>query len=268
MEVAASRANSAHWDALAGTSEAEVFRLQRLLTEGKLSFTETEISEMPDVKGRRGLHLQCGFGAESVLLTRMGAQITALDISPKTLNLAKRLFEACNIDVEVMVADVTAPLPTTPESYDFVYSANGVLRWLSSLDQWADNVYSALRPGGWFYLFEIHPLVYRLVATAPNEVTLAGDYFEAAPKHKTIKQTHLGAATGLPEVEVVHTDWPIAIVLRHLLGTGLTLRHYAEHAFTCYSRKGMLVESGVERWTLPGASAMPLSFSLLMERRI
>ena len=52
---------------------------------GNTSLREIELAELPDVKGRRLLHLQCHFGLDTLSWARLGAHCTGVDISPVKL---------------------------------------------------------------------------------------------------------------------------------------------------------------------------------------
>ena len=47
-----------------------------------------------DVHGLRGVHLQCHIGTDTVSLARLGATMTGLDFSPKSLEQARLVEEA------------------------------------------------------------------------------------------------------------------------------------------------------------------------------
>ncbi|MGH3810570.1 MAG: SAM-dependent methyltransferase, partial [Pseudonocardiaceae bacterium] len=46
-----------------------------------------------DLTGRRGVHLQCHIGTDTLSLTRLGARMTGLDFSSAALAHARRLAE-------------------------------------------------------------------------------------------------------------------------------------------------------------------------------
>lgn len=62
-------------------------------------------------------------------------------------------------------------LPTALEdSFDVVYTSRGVLGWLPDLEPWARVVAHFLRPGGVFYVSDIHPVTWVFDDTEEMEV--------------------------------------------------------------------------------------------------
>lgn len=65
-----------------------------------------------DVRGLDGLHLQCHQGTDTVSLSRLGARMTGLDLSSRSLQHARALAERAGERVDYVQADVySAPLP-------------------------------------------------------------------------------------------------------------------------------------------------------------
>ncbi|MBK8640798.1 MAG: hypothetical protein IPN15_00880 [Saprospiraceae bacterium] len=56
---------------------------------GKSSLTEIEESLLPDLKGKRLLHLQCHFGLDTISLARRGAICTGIDFLRRPLEMQK-----------------------------------------------------------------------------------------------------------------------------------------------------------------------------------
>ncbi len=49
--------------------------------KGNSSLNSIELALLDDVKDKSILHLQCHFGQDSISLSRLGAKVTALDLS-------------------------------------------------------------------------------------------------------------------------------------------------------------------------------------------
>ena len=60
--------------------------------KGKTSLNEIELGEMPDVRGKTLLHLQCHFGLDTMSWARKGAVVTGVDFSPEAIKQANNLF--------------------------------------------------------------------------------------------------------------------------------------------------------------------------------
>ena len=79
------------------------------------------LSLLPEVKGKRVLDAGCGPGVYSEWLIGRGADVVALDVSPKMVRLAQ---ERLNNKVYVLQADLNQPLDFLQDtSFDIVLSA-------------------------------------------------------------------------------------------------------------------------------------------------
>jgi 2-polyprenyl-3-methyl-5-hydroxy-6-metoxy-1,4-benzoquinol methylase len=65
-----------------------------------------DLPRLGDVRGLRGVHLQCHIGTDTISLSRLGARMTGLDFSPAALAEARRLASAVGADVDFVQSDV------------------------------------------------------------------------------------------------------------------------------------------------------------------
>ena len=65
-----------------------------------------DLPRLGDIAGRRGVHLQCHIGTDTISLARLGARMTGLDLSPASLEQARLLAERAGPSVEFVEADV------------------------------------------------------------------------------------------------------------------------------------------------------------------
>jgi SAM-dependent methyltransferase len=105
------------------------------------------------LKGARLLDLGCGMGEESVYFAKLGASVTAVDISPVGIDLtkARAVHNGVGDKVQafVMRADKT---DFADGSFDFIHGF-GILHHIG-LDQGFKEVSRLLRPGGRGLFFE------------------------------------------------------------------------------------------------------------------
>ncbi|HYP26906.1 MAG TPA: class I SAM-dependent methyltransferase [Blastocatellia bacterium] len=113
------------------------------------------LSLLPEVNGKRVLDAGCGPGVYSSLLIERGAEVVALDASPKMVELAKqRLGEA----VDIRQADLRKPLGFLgDESFDIVLSPL-VMDYIEDWSGPLSEFYRVLRPEGHFIFSVSHPL--------------------------------------------------------------------------------------------------------------
>ena len=123
--------------------------------EKKKYFVEYHIpkfANFPNWKNKKVLEIGCGLGTDAVNFSRYGADYTGLELSIKSLNLAKQRFEVFNLkgkfyekNGEENVDDLGL------NSYDLVYSF-GVIHHSINPQKIVDNVYKLLKKGGTFKL--------------------------------------------------------------------------------------------------------------------
>jgi SAM-dependent methyltransferase len=98
-----------------------------------------------DIRGLELLELGCGCGEASVFFAKLGAKVTATDLSPGMLDLTKRVADHHHVELATKVAS-SEVLPFPDQSFDIVYGAN-VLHH-SDIAKAIQEVNRVLRPGG------------------------------------------------------------------------------------------------------------------------
>jgi len=139
-----------------------------------------DLPRLGDIRGLRGVHLQCHIGTDTVSLARLGATMTGVDFSPASLAEARRIAEQAGTPVEYVESDVySAPEKLERGSFDLVYTGIGALCWLPDIRRWAQVVAELLRPGGRLFIREGHPVLWALSDPRPDGLlTLEHPYFE------------------------------------------------------------------------------------------
>jgi len=113
------------------------------------------ISLLPEVKGKRVLDAGCGPGVYSEWLIEHGAEVVAVDASPKMVKLAKQRLGK---KADVRQANLAEPLPSLESSsFDLVVSPL-VLDYIQDWRSTFAEVYRVLRPSGHFVFSVTHPL--------------------------------------------------------------------------------------------------------------
>ncbi|MEO5852752.1 MAG: methyltransferase [Nocardioides sp.] len=117
-----------------------------------------------DLTGLRGVHLQCHLGTDTLSLARLGAEMSGLDLSGRSLEYAARLAADTGTAIDYVLCDVYGAVEALggPGGFDLVYTGIGALCWLPDIDRWAGVVAGLLRPGGRLFLREGHPMLWAL----------------------------------------------------------------------------------------------------------
>jgi ubiquinone/menaquinone biosynthesis C-methylase UbiE len=101
-----------------------------------------------EARGKEVLEIGCGVGTDGVEFARHGARYTGIDLSPASLDLAKKNFELHGLSGTLLASD-SEKLPFGDARFDFVYSW-GVLHHTPFPAQAIAEVKRVLKPGGTF----------------------------------------------------------------------------------------------------------------------
>ena len=89
-----------------------------------------------------------------------GAVTYGLDISAEAVAAARRIAAERGLTVDYREADVHDAVEVLGAGrFDVVYTGKGAVCYLPDLDLWARVVHDLLKPGGFLYLAEFHPLL-------------------------------------------------------------------------------------------------------------
>lgn len=105
-----------------------------------------EIVGFDKFTGKKVLEIGCGLGTDLLQFARGGANVTGVDLTPKSIELVKNRFAMENLPVDARVADAEN-LPFDNDSFDVVYSF-GVLHHTPDTQKAIDEVHRVLKPGG------------------------------------------------------------------------------------------------------------------------
>jgi SAM-dependent methyltransferase len=158
--------NRANWDERAPAHAASSGYNVAAFADDPAHLSDVVRFDLPllgDIRGLRGVHLQCHIGTDTVSLARLGATMTGLDFSPASLAEARHIAALAGTPVEYIESDVySAPGKLERGGFDLVYTGIGALCWLPDIRRWAQVVASLLRPGGRLFIREGHPVLWAL----------------------------------------------------------------------------------------------------------
>ena len=139
----------AKWDAIA---EREAAQATELPPDGSFANYAAARSRLAgvaefigDIRGKRVLEYGCGLGKCTALLAKSGAHVSAFDLSPASIAVARRRAEANALDAEFFVAGAEQ-LPFADESFDVALGI-AILHHLD-IDRSRRELQRVLRPGG------------------------------------------------------------------------------------------------------------------------
>jgi SAM-dependent methyltransferase len=227
--------NRASWDERAPAHAAspgysvDLFRADPTFLSYVVQF---DVPRLGDLRGLRGVHLQCHIGTDTISLARLGANMTGYDFSPAALTEARRLNDELGAGVEFVEGDLYDAVEALGEpSFDLVFTGIGALCWLPDIRRWASVVARLLRPGGRLFIREGHPMLWSL-ADGREDALLVVDhpYFETAEPIVWDE----GGTYVETDVEFVHNlthEWNHGIgeIVTALLDNGMQITMLEEH---------------------------------------
>jgi SAM-dependent methyltransferase len=228
-------ANQQTWDCWAPLHlESDYYSVEDFVAGGS-SLRSVETSEVGDVRGKRLLHLQCHFGQDTLSWARLGAEVVGVDSSEAAIGIARRLSGDIGVPADFVCSDIyDLPGPLETASFDIVFTSYGVLSWLPDLVPWAAAVAALLKPGGFFYIVEFHPVLYMLDEETGTrfEFPYFGTAREAMVFPDEVSYADPEAdQTGHTLYQWVHT---LGDVVNALVNAGLTIEWLHEFDFSTY----------------------------------
>lgn len=254
--------NRRHWDELVPIHTRSQFYGVDDFKAGVNKLNPLELGEVGDVDGKNLLHLQCHFGLDTLSWARLGAYVTGMDYSEEAIAAAKQLASECHLDARFVCCNLYDLPQNLLGQYDIVYTSYGVLSWLPDIPRWAQIAASYVKPGGFFYIAEIHPFAmvfddeaqslqyrYPYFLKEALKFEVAGSYADPTA------ETHVNVEYGW--------NYTLGEIVTSLIENGLTIEFLHEFPFTVYQQLPFLVPDGNGIWNFPdGAKPIPLMFSL------
>jgi SAM-dependent methyltransferase len=227
--------NRANWDERAPAHAASPgYDVQRFVDDpdhlsGVVRF---DLPRLGDVRGLRGIHLQCHIGTDTLSLARLGATMTGLDFSAPALAEAADLARRTGAVLDLHQADVYDAVEVAGAgAFDLVYTGIGALCWLPDIRRWAEVVAGLLRPGGRLFLREGHPMLWALAEpSGDGRVVVEFPYFER-PEPLVWDDASTYVETDVVLASTVTHEWNHGLgeLVTALLAVGFELTALEEH---------------------------------------
>ncbi len=257
-------ANRRLWDERVDVHYRSAFYDVDSFRTGGSRISQFELDEIGEVANRDLLHLQCHFGLDTLSFARLGARVTGVDFSAPAVERARELAAELGLAATFVRSDVFELPGTLSGDFDIVYTSHGVLGWLPDLRRWAEVIAHFLRPGGVFYMAEIHPVAQALDdAEEATEPRLRYPYFSlpAALEFPVAGSYAEPTATFAEPTEYTWTH-DLGEIVTSIAGAGLRIDLLHEHPFNAWRLPFLVLRDG--QWRLPTDTKgeLPLSFSL------
>ena len=220
-------------------------------------------------QGLRLMHLQCHIGLDTLSWARLGAVVTGIDFSPKSVAAAAELAARASIPARFVESSIDDVTDVISEQFDVVYTSIGVLPWLPRLDTWARAIFELLEPGGVFFVRDAHPMVYAVDFDRTDELVITQPYFESGRAIRYDEGTTYADDSVRLENSVTY-EWPHSLseIIQSLLDAGLQITSFGEHRTIPWAAlPGLVKDADAARYRLPDSpERLPLTFSVIARR--
>lgn len=232
--------NRKNWDERVGVHLAPGGVDLTGLRSGNGRLDALEELELPELvgalDGKRVLHLQCHFGADTLALAQRGARVTGVNFSGEAVRAATVLAAELGLSdrasfIECNVYDTLDQLPEIA-CFDLVYVTWVCIGWLPDVAEWARIIAACLKPGGQLYLIDGHPsaLVFDdCVPGQPGKPGWFAPYFGREPLELDETEDYSNADAILTNNRVFAWMHGLGEIASSLLAQGLEIRTLREH---------------------------------------
>ncbi|GBG37409.1 methyltransferase [Mycobacterium montefiorense] len=232
-------------------------------------FAPFEWYDLGELAGKELVHLQCHLGVETLAFALKGAYTTGLDFSSASVREAQRIAHQAGLAIEYVRADVYDAVDVLgTQRFDIVYTGKGALCYLPDLAEWAQTISRLLKPGGFLYLVEFHPLLNALGPTQkpgfPNDLVIRHDYLGgrgAVERDSTHSYTDGPALAG----DTVHYEWPHGLgeVVTAITQAGFAIERLTETVLLPWQRWPLMEPAAGGWWAMPESEPrFPLMYGL------
>ncbi len=266
--------NLEHWNERVPVHLAASFYDVGGFLAGDCKLKSVDLEEVGDVRGKRLLHLQCHFGLDTLSWARRGAEVVGLDYSAPAITAARELAERAKLPAEFVEADVyDAPAALSigqgRVAFDIVVTGVGALCWLPKIEPWAKVVADCVKPGGFLYLREGHPMMWAMADRCGEAGhPLRYPYFEVTEPSVFDEEGSYADAMAKLQTNLSH-NWNHGLgeTISALIQSGFTLELLHEHTESDWQAFPHMVPTGSGMWKLPEKTwQLPLMYSLRARR--
>ena len=233
--MSSSELNRALWDERAPVHAAsDDYGVARFASDpAHLSDTvRFDLPRLGDIRGLRGVHLQCHIGTDTVSLARLGAHMSGLDFSPASIEQARGLSEGAGAEVSWHVSDVHDAVEVLGAgAFDLVYTGIGALCWLPSAARWAQVVAELLTPGGRLFLREASPVLWAVDESRDDDLLVLEYPYRETPQPMEFVEdgTYVSTQHVFPARRSHTWNHGMGEIVTAVLDAGLVLTRLEEH---------------------------------------
>lgn len=232
--------------------------------KGDTSLNEIELKLLDKIKGKTILHLQCHFGQDSISLSRLGANVTGVDISDKAIENAKQIAKDTNSNTKFICCDIYDLPNHLDEKFDVVFTSYGTIGWLPNLDKWAEIISNFLKPNGQFIFVEFHPVVWMF---DDNFKEIKYNYLNSGAIIEKEDGTYADKDAKITQ-EYVMWNHGLGEVVNSLIKNGLEINSLDEFDYSPYNCFSNTIEIAPKKYRIKHLeNKIPMVYSLAATKR-
>lgn len=232
--------------------------------KGETSLNPIELEILGDIKGKSILHLQCHFGQDTISLSRLGAEVTGIDLSDKAIESAQKIAKDTNVNTEFICCDLYDLENHLDKHFDIVFTSYGTITWLPDLDKWGKLISKFLKPNGIFIFVEFHPVVWMFDEDFEK---IGYNYFNVEAIVETENGTY---ADKNAEISQSYVTWnhSMSEVISSLLNNSLELKEIKEYDYSPYNVFSNMIEFEPKKYRIKHLdNKIPMVYSIFAERK-
>jgi SAM-dependent methyltransferase len=243
--------------------KSEFYGLDSFL-KGKSSLNDIELNLLGNLQGKSILHLQCHFGQDTISLSRLGAEVTGVDLSDKAIENAKQIAKETNSNANFICCDIYDLPNHLVKQFDIVFTSYGTIGWLPDLNKWSNIISKFLKPGGQFIFVEFHPVVWMF---DDNFEKIGYNYFNSGAIVETENGTYADKTSEISQSNVMWNHG-FSEVINSLIKNGLEINSLDEFDYSPYNCFNKTIEIEPKKYRIEHLdNKIPMVYSLVATKK-
>jgi SAM-dependent methyltransferase len=254
--------NQALWDEWTGVNASSAMYRLDAFRQGENVLDSLVLKEMGNVAGKSLLHLQCHFGMDTLSWARLGASVTGVDFSSKAISLAKNLSRDLQIPARFIQCNIYDLPSHLEDQFDIVFASYGVLTWLPDLSRWMQIAASYVKPGGFLYLLDGHPITWIFDEKSDNW-ELCYPYFQQEAMICEEEGSYADRTASIQSHTCYQWQHTLGEIVTSACNNGLRIEYLHEFGYSEFQAHPSLIQQENGTWHHPdGDTRIPMLFSL------
>jgi len=232
--------------------------------KGKTSLNNIELNLLGDLQGKTILHLQCHFGQDTISLSRLGAEVTGIDLSDKAIQRAEEIARDTKSNATFICCDLYDLPNHLEKQFDIVYTSYGTIGWLPDLDKWAKVITKFLKPNGQFIFVEFHPVVWMF---DDNFEKIGYNYFNSGAIFETENGTYADKTANISQ-DYIMWNHSFSEVINSLIQNGLEIQALDEFDYSPYNCFNKTIELEPKKYRIEHLeNKIPMVYSIVAKKK-